>query len=280
MCKTPSPRASYHKFRQLLKSNNLVTDSVNLNTPNCKDKKIYMEPLTESKVSTKTNCETDMKEEIFRPKQKMSPNLRYKAIENEGISSGENKIIITDELKLSNFGSTNDEKIDSQKESYNSSSKVGSFKEDSICEYRENDIFPLMKSPPAQTENILFSVKVPSGEENTDLEEEKIFVHPKLEFIASQLPLHSISEDANSPYFASSPSNMTSYARRQSTPNKAKSNTMLEPKSSTTENEDATSGDKNFGCGGTYQTTTDVSDNFLENANIDILETKLDKIMK
>ena len=289
VCKTPSPRASYHKFRELLKSNKLVTDSEKVNTPKIKDQENLPEPLTGSKLSYKTNWETDVREEIFRPKQAMSPNLRYKETEtqNEGSSSGDNKIVITDELKLSNFGSTNDEKGFSQKESYHSSSKVGSNKEDSIWEYKETDVFPLMKSPPSKTDNILFSVKVPKNQQNDEkeeklIEEEKLFVHPKLEIIASQLPLHSISEDANSPYFASSPSNITAYVWRQSTPNKAKSNNIFEPKfSSTTDNnDDAVSADKNFGCGGTFQTTTSVSDNFLENANIDSLESKLDKIMK
>ena len=36
------------------------------------------------------------------------------------------------------------------------------------------------------------------------------FIVPKLGLLATDLPLDSISEDINSPYFASSPSNMNS----------------------------------------------------------------------
>lgn len=92
------------------------------------------------------------------------------------------------------------------------------------------------------------------------------------------MPLHSISEDVNSPYFASSPSNLTAYIRRQSTPNKDNSTKTYEPKFSTTTelNEDAASVDRHLG----GNTITSISDNDFENAPIDNLETKLNKIIE
>jgi len=48
----------------------------------------------------------------------MSPNLRYKESENLKNSSPDNKIIITDELKFSNYDSATEEKEDSQKEEF------------------------------------------------------------------------------------------------------------------------------------------------------------------
>jgi hypothetical protein len=112
-------------------------------------------------------------------------------------------------------------------------------------------------------------------------EVKKTYTHPKFEFIAAQLPLHSISEDVNSPYFASSPSNITGYVRRQSTPNQNNSCKYIEAKgsSNTESNEEDVSDIKNLG-GGTIQTTTSVSDNFLENANIERLERKLNQIVR
>lgn len=100
-CLTPSPRASFKKFRELLKTNNLVVDD-SAQTPKVESKTIQ-EPLTGSKMSYKTNCESESKEDYFKPRICMSPNLRYK--QNEHIiagSSQENKIIITDEFKISN----------------------------------------------------------------------------------------------------------------------------------------------------------------------------------
>lgn len=97
-----SPRGSFQKFRELLKSNNLVAEARRVETPRKEVKNIFQEPLTGSKMSSKTNCDTEVKEEILRPKADLSPNLRYKEMENQDQSSPENKIIITDELKFSN----------------------------------------------------------------------------------------------------------------------------------------------------------------------------------
>jgi len=154
-------------------------------------------------------------------------------------------------------------------------------------EFPEADGFPLVKSPPSQTENILFSVDIPedqlkSREEIQDpAEEEKLYVHSKLEFIATQLPLHSISEDANSPYFASSPSNITAYVRGPSVSYKAKSDIDLERKfSSPTEYIDESNSGGKDDRGDVVRTTTSISENYIENANLNTLEMKLDKIMK
>lgn len=143
------------------------------------------------------------------------------------------------------------------------------------------------KPPTPKAENVLFTVKmteeqIHKGEDiENPIEEEKKYFHPKLEFIATQLPLDSISEDVNSPYFASSPSNVTAIVRRQSTPGKNKPDGVVEPKFSSTldNNEQGDIMDKNLAGGGTFQTTTTVSDNFIENANLDTLEQKLEKIM-
>jgi hypothetical protein len=115
-------------------------------------------------------------------------------------------------------------------------------------------------------------------EENNAAKEQ--FYHPKFEFLTSQLPLHSISEDINSPYFASSPSNITAYVRRQSTPNKELSARTLDQKFSSNDvSEELVSTDRNP-FSKTIQTTTSVSDNFLETANIESLEQKLERIAK
>lgn len=205
-----------------------------------------------------------------------SPNLRYG---NNGHLTADS----SEENKLSNFGLVNNEQV-SQKESGNGSDKLISPREDSIWEYKDTDSL-LLKPTPKKLENLLFSVKIDEDrfrraeEVNLITQNEKEYiVHPKLEFITAQLPLHSISEDVNSPYFASSPSNLTAYIRRQSTPNKENSTKTYEPKFSTTTelNEDAASVDKHLG----GNTITTISDNDFENAPIDNLETKLNKIMQ
>lgn len=99
----PSPRASFQKFREILRNSNLVVSDMNDNLRS----KAYesKEPLTGSKISYKTNCESEIKEEYIKPKLSISPNLRYGLNENQtAISLDENKVIITDQLKLSNSG--------------------------------------------------------------------------------------------------------------------------------------------------------------------------------
>lgn len=291
-CTNPSPRGSFQKFRELLKSNNLVVDDneEKLSTPRMQHKNFTQNLLTGSKMSTKTNCDTDIKDDILISKLALSPNLRYRQWENNNDhSSLENKIIITDELKFSNYDSANEDsqKEESQRESGANSNKLETLKVDSLIEYKELDCFPLMKSPPVQTDNILFSVKIPKDQFRNDedinnpVEEEKLYVHSKLEFVTAQLPLHSISEDVNSPYFASSPSNITAYVRGQGTSNKEKSDDDFEQKHSSPSeiNDEWNSGDKNE-MGATVQTITSISDNYIENANLDTLEMKLEKIMK
>lgn len=156
-----------------------------------------------------------------------------------------------------------------------------------------------MYSPTPQQESVVYhdseSIKSSEHEQENYIteeeskgiekyEEEKIvkeqYYHPKFEFLTSQLPLHSISEDVNSPYFASSPSNITAYVRRQSTPNKELSVRTLDRKCSSEDvSEELVGTDKNP-FSKTIQTTTSVSDNFLETANIESLEQKLDRIAK
>jgi hypothetical protein len=106
-------------------------------------------------------------------------------------------------------------------------------------------------------------------------------VHPKFEIITAQMPLHSISEDVNSPYFASSPSNLTVYVRSQCTPGKDHSMKQFIPKfSNTTDmNEDSSSACKNL-AGNTFHTITSISEKDLENTPVDTLESKLDNIMQ
>lgn len=296
-----NPKGSFHKFRELLKSNNLVVDdNVNLNTPQTKEREFKQELLTGSKMSTKTNWDTDIKEDILKPKFEISPNLRYReSEENNGHFSPDNKIIITDELKFSNYdstieveqkedfiqeGSLNEE---SQRESRTDSCKWEILKEDSLSECHEADRFPLTKSAPAQTDLVLFSIKISEDQLRNEediknpIKEEKLYVSNKLDFIAAQLPLYSISEDVNSPYFASSPSNITTYMNGQTISNKAKSDINFEQKfSSPTElNDESNSAEKNER-GVTVQTTTSISENYIENANLDTLEMKLEKVMK
>lgn len=132
---------------------------------------------------------------------------------NTAVSSQENKIIITDEFRLSAFDLVEEEKMDtSAKEDRES------IKEDSLCEYRETESSPqfLTTSSPAK-ETVIFGGHV------IEEEKEEPYVKSKFDFITAQLPLHSISEDVNSPYFASSPSNITGYVRRQSGPNQENS---------------------------------------------------------
>ena len=112
-------------------------------------------------------------------------------------------------------------------------------------------------------------------------EKKELFVHPKFELIASRLPLQSISEDVNSPYFASSKSNIEPYFKRQSTPNKEENDWRKEwvTSNNNTEYQDNDiSGDRQV-YSGTIQTTTSLSENFLENANLDKLEQKLSQVM-
>ena len=126
---------------------------------------------------------------------------------------------------------------------------------------------PLSASLPTR-DNILFSVKVEKEDrcrnitdfQKKPLTEDQINVHPKFEFITAQLPLHSISEDVNSPYFASSPSNITAYVRRQSTPNKEDDTSKNYDRKSSplTEVNDGNSENKHGG--NTGQTTTSLSD--------------------
>lgn len=53
--------------------------------------------------------------------------------------------------------------------------------------------------------------QIKDGENTENLrDDETKFIVPKLGLLTNNLPLDSISEDINSPYFASSPSNMNS----------------------------------------------------------------------
>jgi hypothetical protein len=86
-----------------LRNSNLVVSDINDNQRSRASE--TKEPLTGSKTSYKTNCESEIKEEYIKPILSISPNLRYGLDENQtAISIDENKIIITDQLKLSNFG--------------------------------------------------------------------------------------------------------------------------------------------------------------------------------
>lgn len=128
-CMTPSPRSSFKRFRQLLKANNLVV-SDKAHTPTLKiDEKDEFG--SGSKVSFRSNSEAETRDEYFKPKHSLSPNLRYRQNENNtAVSSQEQKIIITDELKLSHENCESN-KNDDSKEIIEDSEKA-SFKEDSI----------------------------------------------------------------------------------------------------------------------------------------------------
>lgn len=298
---TPSPKGSFHKFRELLKSNNLVSSPNRNDWGNEMGRNIFRERLTGSKLSTKTNCDTEIKEDILRPKTNLSPNLRYKQSENHDGLSPSNKVIITDELKFSNIDSSNEEKASSSEEIMKKDpSKEGSQKsvnqlakklecimEDSLWELEESDIPQPNKSPKIKTDPILFSIKmtedqIKNGEDmENPLKEETKYAVSKLGLLATQLPLDSISEDVNSPYFASSPSRMDSWAMALNSSSHAKEeNYIPESKYTTVDKNDQAMAheDKNLQRYGTIQTATSVSENYIENANIDTLEQKLEKI--
>jgi len=262
------------------------------NTPN---KKIdsNKEMLFGSKVSCKTNCETESKDDqYYKPKVSMSPNLRYCQTPSNTVGmSADNKIMITEDLKVLEVEHNTEEKHISEKQSPKFSSRNSgnsvSIKEDSICEYQDSEGAPLaFNSPITQQDDVESPHTLEKEDQNfgnciemVENKQKDKCLHPKFEFLTSQLPLHSISEDVNSPYFASSPSNITAYVRRQSTSNKELSEKTVEAKfSSKTLWCDDVNNSKNNGR--TTQTFDSMSENFIENANIETLEQKLDRISK
>lgn len=308
-CQTPSPKASFNRFRQLVQNNHDF--KVNkLSTPH---------PVSKNKQNTdEESSELETKDEYYMQKLSLSPNLRYKQNENTAVSSNENKIMVTDEFKLSNFEAQRGEKPSLPQCDLSKSSKKNSMNQDSLCEYKDTDnSHTKVGSPTLQQkqQKDKMTIQVDDGEdlleeelpeeeaespegdnEQTEgeqsneqedypqpMEEHKVkFIHPKLEFISSHLPLHSISEDVNSPYFASSTSNFGSYVRRQSNSKKNSDGTKETKTYSNIESPDPEiSADRNLGQeGGTVNTITSISDNFCENNNIDKLEQKLDRIVK
>jgi hypothetical protein len=121
-CLTPSPRASFKRFRELLKSNNLVIDS-STNTPE-KQNIDRKHPLFGSKISWKTNCDTDTKDEnLYKPITSISPNLRYRNSDlNTFGFSAENKIF-NEDLKLSGLEQNTEDKRGFDKTNLENSSK-------------------------------------------------------------------------------------------------------------------------------------------------------------
>jgi hypothetical protein len=99
---------------------------------------------------------------------------------------------------------------------------------------------------------------------------------------AAQMPLDSISEDINSSYFASSNSNMGSYINMQKTENISRSPLTKEGErnSGSSESQENYTNDKiNNTVVPTHSTIT-ISDNLTDNAPVDTLEQKLNKILQ
>jgi hypothetical protein len=128
-CHTPSPRASFKRFRQLLKTNNLIVDD-KAHTPTLERRESRNGPLVPYKTSNKSNSETETKDDYFMPQSCLSPNLRYRQKEdNTAVSSHDNKIIITDEFEPQ---IDEDDKEDTPEDLAKESENQTSMKEDSI----------------------------------------------------------------------------------------------------------------------------------------------------
>lgn len=283
--KTPSPRLITRNFNNLLHSNqNARPDNLQVSkrTVDQNDWEVL-----------KFGSDIKNSDEDFKPKSSTSPNFRYKQNDtNTAVSSNDNKIFVNDDLKLSNVGSAVEERLTSAKKTFSSdSSKINrSNKEDSICEYNEFEMSPQINFPrrPRIEETALFKLRLEETEHSTwvqtpkkNEERKDIFVHPKFELIASQLPLYSISEDVNSPYFASSNSNIEPYFKKQGTPNKDGTDYKKDwtiSNNNTEYQDNDISGDRQV-WSGTIQTTTSLSENFFENANLDKLEQKLSQVI-
>lgn len=276
-CKTPSPRS--WNFNNLIKSNQQFAIEKS-HTPTIKNSE---------RICFKAESKGMTSEDYIKLKFSTSPNFRYKYVDqNTAVSSHENKVVVGDEFKMFQFCTTTEEKP-SSKQTDSESNRKTSVKEDSICEYNELEWSPQFNLPRKLhiEERIDFRLRLeevepmPKQERPYKREERKeIFIHPKFELLASQLPLHSISEDVNSPNFASSNSNIGSYFNRNGTPKKIQTDVKhSEELSNNTESQDHDASGEKHHCSGTIPTTTSVSENFIETANIENLENKLDRIL-
>lgn len=165
------------------------------------------------------------------PELSNSPNLRYKE-ENYDMITGS----LEKEYNKQSTVETSDNKNPSPKQQ-SPVSKMrhlnelsNSIKGDSIVEYECTDEKELQnESDTEKYDNVVFNIKIDENQyaedvvRNSLLKDKQEYINMKSRAYTAQMPLHSISEDINSPYFASSTSNIYSRSNRQKTPNGGRS---------------------------------------------------------
>lgn len=277
-----TPQTPFEKFRSMLKLGiNKKPSPVHTNKPNftpkSKDspkKKVARTPrIPPLKLDTRLDGE-------FLPELSNSPNLRYKCSDYDammGSAEGQNQKQSTIESSDQNKPSSAKKEDSSQK---NSSSPEG----DSLVEYEETAEKQKERQSPEIKEKLTFKIKIDERQYEEDVIRSSMdaakqeYINMKSRAYTANMPLQCISEDINSPYFASSKSNINSFSNAQKTPKAATSSLTNEGKrnSGSGEGEFNETDNRPNKIDGLTQTT--FSDNVTESAPVDKLEKKLIKV--